>query len=62
MPDDEASEDGDGGEASTDAEDTGKVTIVFPKDREDEVAALLGLASIDKRKYLLDELLQSKGG
>jgi hypothetical protein len=74
MPDDEASEDGeaeaeqeededgDVGEASTDAEDTGKVTIVFPKDREDEVAALLGLASIDKRKYLLDELLQSKGG
>lgn len=33
-----------------------RVIVVFPPDKRDEVAAMLGLASIDKVVYTLDEL------
>ena len=35
-----------------------RVIITYPKDRENEIASLLGLSSIDKVIYSLDEVME----
>jgi hypothetical protein len=46
----------DGRPSGEDDGTTGSVTITYPKEREEEVASLLGLSSIEKKRYRLDEL------